>query len=122
MRKIVLLILLSVFMSSKAQNIAEPGKEYDYYCIVFMGKWSKAYISMPFSEFDHAIMNEEGKKKSFNNDVELLTYMSKHGWKYVESVNYGGNAAHLMKKSVRNDSEAKGELILEYEIEKKKKD
>ena len=120
MRKILLLILFSVFMLSKAQNIAEPGKEYDYYCIVFMGKWSKAYISMPFSEFDHAIMNEEGKKKSFNNDVELLTYMSKHGWKYVESITYDGKAAYLMKKTVMDDDEAKSKIILESDLEQKK--
>ncbi len=122
MRKIILLILLSVFMSSKAQNIAEPEEPYDYYCIVYIGNWSKAYVSMPFSGNVHAIMNEDGKKKSFNNTVELLTYMSKHGWKYVESITYDRNSAYLMKKTVRSDNEAKGELILEYEIEQKKKD
>ena len=122
MRRIVLLILLSVFMSSKAQNIVEPEEPYDYYCIVIVGNWSKAYIIMPFSEFRHAIMNEEGKKKSFNNEAEILTYMSKHGWKYVESITYDKNSAYIMKKTVRSDNEAKGELILEYEIEQKKKD
>ena len=122
MRKIVLLILLSVFMSSKAQNIAEPGMSYDYFCIVFIGNWSKSYVSMPFSSNVHAIMNEEGKKLSFKNTAELLTYMSKHGWKYVESTTYDGNAAYIMKKTVRSDEEAKGELILECDVEQKKKD
>ena len=117
MKKVVLLFLLCSCLASTAQNNIEPVETYDYYCIVYIGKWSKAYISMPFSEFSHAIMNKEGKKKSFNNHVDLLTYMSKQGWKYVESTTYDGNAAFLMKKPVRNDDEAKGDLLLESDFE-----
>ena len=122
MRKVLFLFMLFVCTYTLAQRIDKPGEPYDYFCIVFMGNWSKAYVSMPSYSNVHAIMDENDKKKSFNNDAEILTYMSKNGWQYVESIKYDKYSAYLMKKTVNTDEEAKGSLILELDVEQKKKD
>lgn len=107
---------------TKAQNIAEPGKPYDYFCVVFIGNWSKAYVMIPSSPNYEAIMNTDGKKISFYHVSDLLTYMSKRGWKYVESAQCEGKPAYVMKKTVNKDEEAKVGLLLESDFEQNKKD
>jgi len=50
MKKILLFLMLSVSIGAKAQNVAEPGKPYDYYCEVALehisGKFNRCRINL----------------------------------------------------------------------------
>ena len=115
MRRILLFIMLSVCMAIQAQRVDKPEEPYDYYCIVY-----KDLINFP--DGTYYILDENDKIIDFYGISDMLTYLSKRGWTVVTlQIEYQHRQMALIKKTVKNDKEAKENLKLQSSSEKKKK-
>ncbi len=107
MRKFLFIVLLFVCTGISAQDEKKQNEPNDVYCIVFRNLLSKAGVLLPFNDDINFLVNHNGKKISFSNDSELLTFMNERGWKYVERTKYHGLKAYIMNKKVYNNDEIK---------------
>ena len=99
--------MLSTTLSVSAQRVNGPAKPYDYYCYVRVLGWN-GEISYPGDSNWATLMDDGGKKLKFKNDAELLNYMSKRGWTYVDMK----DDKYLMKIEVKNDKQVYNQLNL----------
>jgi len=107
MRKILLFIVLCCCISASAQRVDKPGEAYDYFCNIHAdGTSFKVFLLGK----NHILANEDGKSIKFKNITEIITYLSKIGWVFVDS--YGdekssSNDLHIiMRKTVTSDEQA----------------
>ena len=114
MRKLLFVMMIAILpMVAEAQRVDKPGEPYDFYCVV---KYYVGYCRIDYKKgdnFSREIRNENGKRKTFNSESEVINYMTKRGWTYVE---YIGDNKFLFKKAVKTDEEA----IISFEFENKK--
>ena len=123
MKKLLLLGLLSVFsFVSYAQNYTNDGKPYDYFCMMQGLKNLSGVLRIQIiwnnTEKHENLRDEKGEKVEFKSIVDMLNYMSKRGWIYVEQITYDNVHNYLFKKTVTNDDEAKEGLYFESDFKK----
>ena len=109
MKKLLLLLLVCISISVYAQNIANPGEPYDYYCFLHLygnEPELKVEIKTPDSVKTLTILNEENKQILFNNETSLILFMSKRGWQYIRTEKRDVFYWIIMKKSIVNDENA----------------
>ena len=106
-RKILLFIVLCFCISANAQRVDKPGEAYDCFCDVHAdGQNFKVFLL----EQDKILVDKDGKKIKFKNITEIMSYLSKRGWIFVDS--YGdkkssNNDLHvIMKKIITSDEQA----------------
>ena len=121
MKKLLLLGLLFVFsLVSNAQNYKNDGKPYDYFCMMQGFKNLSGVLRIQIiwenQEKHENLRNEKGEKVEFMSIVDMLNYMSKRGWTYVEQVTYDKVQNYVFKKTVTNDKEAKEGLYFESDF------
>lgn len=106
MRKILFFIVLCCCISANAQRVDKPGEAYDYFCYVYIDM-SHAIVVFP-DQKKKTLADENGKAIKFKYITEVLTYLSKRGWIFVDS--YGDNKTYdksvIVKKSVSADEQA----------------
>ena len=107
MKQLFLLLMLCSTLSVSGQRVNGSAKPYDYYCYVRVLGWD-GEISYPDDRNWATLMDDDGKKLKFKNDADLLNYMSKRGWKYVDKK--GDN--YLMKIEVTDDKQVYNQLNL----------
>lgn len=118
MKKIILLFLV-MFMTvgANAQNYKNDGKPYDFFCMVQGFKNLAMEIIWDKKEKHEYLRNEKGEKIEFMSIVDMLNYMSKRGWTYVEQITYDKVHYYVFKKTVTNDSEAKEGIYFESDFD-----
>ena len=114
MKKLLFTLMFLCSMTAGAQNMSNPGEPYDYYCEVYKSDFDLGVIV--FAEGAYVFIDESIEKRDkrirFNSDSGLLTFMSKRGWKYVESFMVNNRLRYVMKKQVLNDRESKQFFVL----------
>lgn len=119
MKKIMILMLLMVSMSTYAQS-SQKEKMYYYYCILsYELKWGDYYGNL-LSDDDYKICDENNSPISFKNNMQILNYMSKLGWEFVSE----DASSFIIRKMVNNDEEVKSglNLLTSKEVKKAKKE
>ena len=92
-------------MAVNAQRIDKPGEPYDYYCEVFAenGKLAISFDSRKSHEY---IYGDDNKVLTINR-IEVINYMSKRGWEYVDKISTHADFDHMLfKKKVVSDEQA----------------
>ena len=121
---IILLTFVFTSLTASAQNYKNDGEPYDFYCEMTAEENLAGQLRLTLEwntrpDFGREqLRDENGKKIEFASVVEMFNYMSKRGWKYVESYNYGNTLHFLFKKQVRTDEEAKEGLIFKSDKNK----
>ena len=66
------------------------------------------------------ICNEKGERIEFKNMVDVMNYMSKRGWDFVDSkINPNGSVYYYMfRKLVKSDEEAKKGIYFKEDFKK----
>lgn len=112
-------ILLCLPMA--AQNYENDGKPYYFYCEIQgrFGMGGKLHLSILWKDQEEKeLRNEKGEDVEFNNMIEIINYMSKRGWEYVESYHYPNSISYLFKKQVTKDEDAKKGIYFKSDFEK----
>lgn len=118
MRNFLFILLLMIAVPSFSQRVDKPGEPYDYYLHVWpymdFGKGISVKLKVRFAGMkEKSLVDENGKKLTFSNLSEAITYMSKRGWEFVDQFSYDKEHVFLMKKQVTDDSQAKDNLHTE---------
>ncbi len=119
MRKLFVLILAMLPLICSAQRVDKPGEPYYVYCETSLSISSNVTIRL--NEQDFYIAKEKLGDIEFKNEADVLSYMSKRGWEYVER-NQAIGGRYIMRKMVNNDNEALNYLELVPTKKKKSKD
>lgn len=107
MRKILLFIVLCCCISASAQRVDKPGEAYDYFCKISPG--DKCFEVLLLGS-NRILANEDGKAIKFDDITEVMTFLSKRGWIFVDS--YGDEKSSryglriIMRKTVTSDEQA----------------
>lgn len=118
MKKLFLLsTLLLLSLSVSAQRIDTPNEPYYIYCLAIGANLISPTIYIGEDKEEYFIMKDNEEKEKFIMGNDLMTYMSKRGWEYVESV---GSSGYFFRKKVISDNEAFANLILKYKTGKNK--
>lgn len=119
---IILVLLLLGICSANAQNFKNDGKPYDYFCMMQGFKNLSGVLRIQIiwanKEKHENLRDEKGEKVEFKSIVDMLNYMSKRGWTYVEQVTYDKVQNYVFKKTVTSDAEAKEGLYFESDFKK----
>jgi len=107
MKQLLLCLMFCCTLSVSAQRVNGSAKPYDYFCYVRVLGWD-GEISYPGDRNWATLMDDDGKKLKFKNDADLLNYMSKRGWTYVDKK----DDKYLMKIEVVNDEQVYNQLNL----------
>lgn len=122
MKKLLLIAFLLISVGANAQNVKNDGKPYDYFCMMQGFKNLSGVLRIQIiwdkKEKHEYLRDEKGEKVEFKSIVDMLNYMSKRGWIYVEQVVYDKVQNYVFKKSVTNDEEAKEGLYFESDFKK----
>lgn len=102
-----------------AQRVDKPGEAYDVYCEVSTSGLSQVTIELGGTKY--YIAKEKWGDITFENDADVLSYMSKRGWEYVER-NPAIGGRYFLKKKVFSDVEAMEHLDIIPVKKKKSKD
>ncbi len=128
MKKYLLVLFLLMSLTSSAQSLTNEGSTYPIYCIVYgyIG-WDdelNAIISMNQKEKMSYLCNMEGQPIAFNSVPQIINYMAKLGWVYVDNVTIQNSLRFIMKKMVKSDEEAleKMKIMTKDEIRKARKE
>lgn len=128
MKKIFMLmvtVLMCISMSAQSVVKTEDGK-YDVYCKVEgynlfgVGKL-KVMLDMGYNtENKNSLFDENNKKIKFNSMMEVLDYMSKRGWKLVNTYYLTASTKQdvvnfILKKRVSKDEEKTEGLNIQSE-------
>lgn len=113
MRKILFLLLLSVSVYANAQTHEE--EVFDFYIAVY---YTGAHGVVTTSGIDKGtIVGDDGKPAKFQNTIEMLNFLSKKGWRYVDSTTFGGGASgFILSKKTTDENDA----LKSINIDKKK--
>lgn len=125
MKKVLLFVMLCMMsVSVNAQNYKNDGKPYAFFCMMQGFKNLSGVLRIQIiwnnKEKHEYLRDENGEKVEFKSIVDMLNYMSKRGWEYVEQIDYDKVHNYVFKKYVTNDAEAKEGLYFESDFEKKK--
>lgn len=121
-----LLFLMSAFISMQisAQNLDKPDEPYYFYCqvlsdLTLSGKM-KVRILWNDQNTGTDICNEKGERIEFKTMVDVMNYMSKRGWDFVDSkINPNGSVYYYMfRKLVKSDEEAKKGIYFKENFKK----
>jgi len=108
-------------MAMYAQRVDKPVASYEYFCFV-QRTTNKAYLITDKPVLSHYIYDKDGNLVEFENDVEIINYMTRRGWMYVESIDAGrDNMIYVMKKNVTNDKNVFQGLFLKIGKDENKK-
>lgn len=128
---IMLLVLLMMPLTASSQEVNKESKKYPVYCIVSSKAASKSlsdfrlWAVVEINEmFAHFICNEENEPVYFQTHVDILNYMSKQGWTYIEKTNNVSSSEYLFMKEASSPGEAYKNLnpLTTDEIKKAKKE
>lgn len=121
MKKLLsLLLLLTICQAVNAQRVDKPGATYEYFCFV-QRMSDAAYVVTDQPVASHFICDKEGKKVSFESDVEIINYMTRRGWVYVESIGIG-DVYYVLKKIITTEKNIfQGILEIKNETKKEKR-
>lgn len=129
MKKIsfILLMVFAFCISSNAQNVKNDGKPYAFYCQIVGNENLIGQLRLKLlwdnQKEENDIRDKDGNKVEFQSMVDVMNYMSKRGWEYVECNFFGANgkntAHYVFRKMVTNDSEAKEDLYFKSDFNKK---
>ena len=116
MRYLFFLMLLLLCTGAKSQDIKNEGMTYDYYCVYYgqaqiSGKIKPVKLIWGDRKDEVKLTNSEGEIIEFNNMVDVSNYLSKRGWKVIDTGAHGSYWYVVYVKSVRNDKEAKEGLF-----------
>ncbi len=111
MKKLIIALLMMAAVPACAQRIDKPGEPYEYFIYVepisdLSGKF-KAKIDLMDKKGRDYLVDENNKKIEFNSESEVINYMTKRGWKFVDVIVANKQYDILFKKEVHSDSEAK---------------
>lgn len=123
MKKLLFVLFLMTCLTSSAQSIVKEGASYPVYCFVHgYEDWGelKALVEMNQKGKSSYLCNLDDEPVVFNSVPQILTYMSKLGWVYVESVVLENTLHFVMKKEVKSDEEALENMKLLSNSELKK--
>ena len=121
MKRFLLFAILAAFSCfASAQNYRNDGKPYAYYCQIV--GWMSLSSQLNFrilwnnKKLENTLCDENGNKVEFLTIVQLMNYMTKRGWEYVECPIYDdlGRKAlfhYIFRKYVTNDDEAEEGLF-----------
>ena len=117
--------LLAMAHSANAQHYKGNGESYYFYCCLEITKTIPGSVQYEFdlgnSWNDEVLYDESGNKIKFTNLLDIINYLSKRDWEYVESNTYNVNKRYIFKKKVKKDEEAKEGLFVKSDFDKKKK-
>lgn len=90
---------------------AQEEKEFDCFCVInqITAPYHKGYvlISLPDNDkLDVYLRDENNKGIRFANVSDALTYMSKRGWRYVDSYIADNYLRFVLSKKVKSIEEA----------------
>lgn len=119
MKKFILIFLLTLHMNASAQRIDKPNEPYFVYCYLSISMQNEAQLTIGEDGNYYIIADEDGEKLSFPSKANFLTYMSKRGWEYVESL-IPNDWYFILRKAVLSDNEAFSGLKLIYKTGKDK--
>lgn len=110
MKKLLILMMtILLCLPMFAQNYENDGKPYYFYCQI-SGSFNlggKLRLSILWKDKEeNELRNEKGEKIEFKNMIEIINYMSKRGWEYVESNPSTNSLSYLFKKQVTKDEDA----------------
>lgn len=127
MRRFLFVLLLFVCgLSSQAQDLQESENLYDYYCSITMsgGHGCIRFPNMQLEEIPElTIVDNEGVAIEFQDIHDVLYYMAKNGWEYIDHYSWGSyhKTWFLLKKKVFKDEDALMGIKLAEKPNKKKK-
>jgi hypothetical protein len=102
-----------------AQRVDKPGEPYYVYCEISSSVLSQVTIKV--NKQKYWIAKEKWGDIEFEDEADVLSYMSKRGWEYIER-NQAIGGLYIMRKKVINDDEALSYLDLVPTKKKKSKD
>lgn len=125
--KKILYILLFLCMCGKidAQSVVKEGAEYYYYCRVGCSLDKYGVIYLPSEKDAMVICDSSGEQIKFQSLFEVVNYMAKRGWEYIET-SHGKFLTididmALIKKSITDDSQVNDHLVLKPRTDNNKK-
>ena len=107
MKKLFLLFLLCICLGTKAQNVETQAQTYNYCIACYFDAYTLKF-HIPGSDNTQKLIDENGKIIKFKSVAEVITYMSKKGWVYVDAFRDARNdhLCYYFQKSVTNDEQA----------------
>ncbi|MDY3852433.1 MAG: hypothetical protein SO013_06030 [Prevotella sp.] len=118
MNKIKLLLLMLLVSTS----VSFAQDKYDTYCELIESQQILTYkitVEIDFGQPTKPatyLCDEQGKKMLFNSMIDVLNYMSKRGWKLVQTytVTYSGNSScrYILVKQIEKDEDITKGLYL----------
>ena len=127
MKKLLCFIaMVMMTIGACAQNYKNDGKPYAFYCqfigeMQASGKVKPKRIIWDDIKGETKLTDKEGKVLEFNNMVELMNYMSKRGWTFVDCEIYGSSwYYYFFVKTVTNDKDAREGFYFESDFDLKK--
>ena len=117
MKKLIIALLMMAAMPACAQRIDKPGEPYEYFIQIepigeMSGKF-KAKIDMLDGKGRKYVVDENGKKLEFVNKADIINYMTKRGWYYVDYYIASKTFELYFKKEIKSDNEAKANIRIE---------
>lgn len=108
-----------------AQSVVKEGAEYYYYCGVQCGADKNGLIYLSSEKDAMIICDSSGEQIKFQTLFEVVNYMSKRGWEYIETSQSKFLTVNidiaLLKKTITDDSQVTEHLVLKSRTDKYKK-
>ncbi len=127
MRKALVALFLLTCMSSFAQSTIENAKPYYFYLQMHPFAWASSKEwrgDVCIDSYDpYIICDDNNEKMTFSGPMQIVNYLSKVGWEFVNFENVNGHFYYIFRKLVTKDEDAKLDmnLLTADEIKKAKK-
>ena len=117
------LLFLALSLCVKAQDITPFEKTYDVYCVYYgqlqiSGRVKPQKLIWGDSKKEVKLVSQDGKEIDFKNMVDVVNYMSKRGWRFVDNETFQDRFYVILAKSVTCDDEAKDGLYFNTKYDK----
>ncbi len=117
------LLFLALSLCVKGQDITPSVKKYDVYCVYYgqlqmNGRVKPQKLIWGDSKKEVKLVSQDGEEIDFKNMVDVVNYMSKRGWRFVDNETFHDRFYVILAKSVTCDDEAKEGLYFNTKNDK----
>ena len=124
MNKLILsLVFLLLSLSVNGQEKNSDSETFDYYCAYYgqlqmSGKVKPKKLIWGDNKDEVKLTDKDGKEIEFRNMVDVANYLSKRGWKFVESETFHDACFVIFVKKITSDENPKEGLYFNTDFKK----